>query len=175
MHLVQLFKDVWRAKKWWDKFRIWFMPTGWRPADVAARYPLVVIEDAYVKYQPKLPTSLQLWSWTQLIFTFVSMMYLFNSLTEIGFPGMIYYAAFLFFSIFSFSMLMDKSQYAWIVEVIKSLVGITIIALTGDWFLLDTILPFGQYFVAGYFVVSSLVVIYFNLYELKSDCQLQVA
>lgn len=34
-----LWNDAWRAASWWDRLRIWFMPTGWRPADVAARYP----------------------------------------------------------------------------------------------------------------------------------------
>ncbi len=32
--------DAVRAESWWDKLRIWFMRTGWRPADVAAKYPL---------------------------------------------------------------------------------------------------------------------------------------
>lgn len=37
---VQLWRDAARADSWWDKLRIWFMRTGWRPADVAERYPL---------------------------------------------------------------------------------------------------------------------------------------
>ncbi|WXL25529.1 sterol desaturase family protein [Ectopseudomonas mendocina] len=37
---VALWKDAVRAESWWDKVRIWFMPTGWRPADVAAKYPV---------------------------------------------------------------------------------------------------------------------------------------
>lgn len=36
---AQLWNDARRAGSWKDKLRIWFMPTGWRPADVAARYP----------------------------------------------------------------------------------------------------------------------------------------
>ena len=28
----QLVKDAWHAPRWLDKARIWFMPTGWRPA-----------------------------------------------------------------------------------------------------------------------------------------------
>ena len=36
---AQLWDDARRAERFWDKLRIWFMPTGWRPADVAARYP----------------------------------------------------------------------------------------------------------------------------------------
>ncbi|NIF17197.1 sterol desaturase family protein [Pantoea sp. Cy-639] len=36
---AQLWNDARRAASWWDKLRIWFMPTGWRPADVAAASP----------------------------------------------------------------------------------------------------------------------------------------
>jgi sterol desaturase/sphingolipid hydroxylase (fatty acid hydroxylase superfamily) len=35
---VQLWEDARRAESKWDKLRIWFMRTGWRPTDVAARY-----------------------------------------------------------------------------------------------------------------------------------------
>ena len=37
---VQLGADARRAERLWDKLRIWFMRTGWRPADVAAKYPM---------------------------------------------------------------------------------------------------------------------------------------
>ncbi|MBX9406279.1 sterol desaturase family protein [Pseudomonas baetica] len=37
---AQLWSDARRAERKWDKLRIWFMRTGWRPADVAARYPM---------------------------------------------------------------------------------------------------------------------------------------
>jgi alkylglycerol monooxygenase len=34
-----LLKDSWHARSWADKVRVWFKPPGWRPADVAARFP----------------------------------------------------------------------------------------------------------------------------------------
>ena len=34
-----LFKDAWHARRWADKLRVWLKPPGWRPADVAARFP----------------------------------------------------------------------------------------------------------------------------------------
>lgn len=37
---AQLWDDTRRAERTWDKIRIWFMRTGWRPADVAAKYPM---------------------------------------------------------------------------------------------------------------------------------------
>lgn len=36
---VGLVRDSWRARHWRDKLRVWLMPPGWRPADVAARFP----------------------------------------------------------------------------------------------------------------------------------------
>ncbi|MGE0330349.1 MAG: lysoplasmalogenase family protein [Ramlibacter sp.] len=34
-----LLKDSWHARSWADKLRVWFKPPGWRPADVAQRFP----------------------------------------------------------------------------------------------------------------------------------------
>jgi sterol desaturase/sphingolipid hydroxylase (fatty acid hydroxylase superfamily) len=34
-----LAQDSWHARNWVDKVRVWFKPPGWRPADVAARFP----------------------------------------------------------------------------------------------------------------------------------------
>ena len=38
---AELAGDSWRATAWLDKLRVWFKPPGWRPADVAARWPKV--------------------------------------------------------------------------------------------------------------------------------------
>jgi len=34
-----LAQDSWHARNWLDKLRVWLKPPGWRPADVAARFP----------------------------------------------------------------------------------------------------------------------------------------
>ena len=44
-----LARDSWRARAWADKFRVWFKPPGWRPADVAARWPLPPFDLARVQ------------------------------------------------------------------------------------------------------------------------------
>ncbi len=36
---ADLARDAWRARSWADKLRLWVKPPGWRPADVAARWP----------------------------------------------------------------------------------------------------------------------------------------
>ncbi|SFI18720.1 Sterol desaturase/sphingolipid hydroxylase, fatty acid hydroxylase superfamily [Pseudomonas guineae] len=48
---VALWRDAVRAQSRWDKLRIWFMRTGWRPADVAAKYPQSKVDlSQFVKF-----------------------------------------------------------------------------------------------------------------------------
>jgi alkylglycerol monooxygenase len=39
-----LLKDSWHARNWLDKLRVWIKPPGWRPADMAARFPRAPFE-----------------------------------------------------------------------------------------------------------------------------------
>lgn len=43
-----LLKDSWHARHWGDKARVWFKPPGWRPPDVAARFPKPAFDIARV-------------------------------------------------------------------------------------------------------------------------------
>lgn len=53
---VELVKDSWRARSWADKLRVWLKPPGWRPADVAARWPKPAFDIAALqRYDPPLP------------------------------------------------------------------------------------------------------------------------
>jgi sterol desaturase/sphingolipid hydroxylase (fatty acid hydroxylase superfamily) len=49
----QLLADSWHATRWADRLRVWFKPPGWRPADVAARWPRAPFVLAQVdRYDP---------------------------------------------------------------------------------------------------------------------------
>jgi alkylglycerol monooxygenase len=48
-----LAKDSWHARNWLDKLRVWFKPPGWRPADVATRFPKPAFDISKVqRYYP---------------------------------------------------------------------------------------------------------------------------
>jgi sterol desaturase/sphingolipid hydroxylase (fatty acid hydroxylase superfamily) len=52
----ELWLDSWRARSWADKLRVWFMPPGWRPADLAAAWPKPAFDMAAVqRFDPPLP------------------------------------------------------------------------------------------------------------------------
>lgn len=171
MHLWQLIKDAWRTQSIIDKFRIWFMPTGWRPVDVAERYPVETIPDpyAYQKYDPPVSRALQWWSWVQFTVTFLLMMYLFNRLGDIGWPSVLIYGGFLFLAIFSFTTLMDKRSWALWTEAATAVIGLSLIYLQGDWFLLNDWTPFGKYILAGWFLTSAAVSAWFVFSEINRE------
>lgn len=165
-HLWQLVKDAWHAESWWDKLRIWFMPTGWRPADVAKQYPLSLIEDVYTyeKYDPKSSFLLKGWSWAQFVITFSTMMYLFNSLSNLPFQSALMLGLFLVVSIFSYTLLMDRHQYALITESFRVLLGLFLFWVN-DWFLLSAALPGAQIVVVAYLTLSWCACFYFTRLE----------
>ncbi|MFT4565946.1 MAG: alkylglycerol monooxygenase [Saprospiraceae bacterium] len=135
-HLWQLIKDAWRAEDLWDKARIWFMPTGWRPEDVKRKYPITIIEDPFSqqKYNPDIPSGLEAWSWAQLIITNLMTYHLLTHVGELTTYSIILYVLFLFISIFAYSSLMDNDFVSLIAEFVKFGLGTYIIVSYGDWF-----------------------------------------
>lgn len=167
VHLWQLIKDAWHTEDWKAKLTIWFKPTGWRPEDVQAKYPLDSIKDpyAYKKYAPAVSRGIKWWSWVQFAIVFLLMMHLFNNLADIGASGALIYGFFLVLSIFSFTLLMDKNRYAWGAELVKSLTGLTIFWFQGGWFGIDQRFALAPYLLVAYFLISAGVVLYFNTVE----------
>lgn len=152
-HFGLLLHDAWHTRSWWDKLRLWFMPTGWRPADVAA-HPVAILEafDGFEKYDTQPSRVLLAWSWVQLVVTLALMFWLFNQIAKIGIPGIFLYGAFLFVSVFSYSTLMDKSRWAVLTEAVRVAFGLGLIWWQGwDWFGLGEI---GTYSLTGFLLVS---------------------
>ena len=60
-------KDAWHAQSWMDKLKVWFAHPGWRPADVAARFPKADYDPRrdFVKYAPPVSLSLSLYGFVQ--------------------------------------------------------------------------------------------------------------
>ncbi|MBY5950198.1 sterol desaturase family protein [Algoriphagus marincola] len=164
MHLWLLIKDAWRTKNWADKFKIWFMPLGWRPEDVAEKYPVNKISDVYnfEKYNPFLSKGMLVWSFAQLIVLLLLLSYLFGNISTIGAPDIFYYGGFVFLTVFAYTELMDRNPNAWAWELLKSAYAFYFIFTNGDWFGLNQFLPGSLYVFAAYLVVSSLFSIWFS-------------
>jgi sterol desaturase/sphingolipid hydroxylase (fatty acid hydroxylase superfamily) len=161
LHAWLMLKDAWRTRSWYDKIRVWFMPTGWRPADVAEQYPVFKIADVYHfdKYDTPASPGFKAWAWIQLFFNYFLLVYFFANLGKIGSPGVFYYGAFLFAGVFAYTELMDRSRYAIYFELTKSLVGLYLIwQMNGNWFGSNENVGIWYVWVVGVYQVVSVVV-----------------
>ena len=166
-HLWLLIRDAWRAEKLMDKLTIWFKPTGWRPADVAAKYPVrKANHQEFVKYDTPASTGLKIWTWIQFVVLLGMVFHLLYKIVDMGSPAMFIYGVFLFLMIYSYTTLMDRDPNALWMEAVKSIIGLGIIYATGGWFLMEEILTGGTVLVAAYQVISALVVAWFVVKEI---------
>lgn len=63
-----LLRDSWHTRRWVDKLRVWFKPPGWRPADVAARFPAPAFDLASVqRYAPPMTPAVRWFAGAQFV------------------------------------------------------------------------------------------------------------
>jgi len=168
-HLFSLIKDAWRARNWTDKFKIWFMPTGWRPAEVAAKYPLPKVANVHnlQKYNPPASNALIAWSYLQLNLLFGFIFYFFLNLAKIGAPNIYLYGIFIMLTVYSYTELMNQNPYALFWEGLRGAFGIGLMWYLGDWFGLNTYISWGNHLVLGTFSFCFLGTLYFVFFEGK--------
>jgi sterol desaturase/sphingolipid hydroxylase (fatty acid hydroxylase superfamily) len=167
LHIWLLTKDAWLTKSLWDKLRIWFMPTGWRPEDVKEKYPVYSSgPENFVKYESDASNRLKLWSWIQFVVLLLMVTHLLLSIGQLSGQSALLYGIYLFMAIYSYTSLMDMDANALGFEMAKSIFGIVIIMSTGHWFLLDNLIPGGTFAVFSYLILSAVIVGYFVVFEI---------
>jgi sterol desaturase/sphingolipid hydroxylase (fatty acid hydroxylase superfamily) len=170
-HLWLLVQDDWRTKSWKDKFRNWFMPTGWRPTDVEKKYPVFKIENVYdfEKYDTQYTTPFLVWTWVQLISLLLFVSYLFGNIASIGWPQIFVYGGFLFLFVYALTELMDGRRFAFVWEAIKATMGASILLYYGDWFGLDYFFTGSSYVLMTYLMISLIMSIWFSVNQLGNS------
>ncbi len=168
-HYWTLIKDAWQTKKLKDKFRIWFMPTGWRPEDVAKTNPLLTIEkvENFKKYNPTYSKTFIAFSFLHANVLFLLILFLFSRLGELSQSEALTYGILLLLSVFSFTSILDKKQIGLISTIAASLLIIIFCYLKGDWFGLNSFLPNGSSFVSAYYLVSGFLFALLYVKELR--------
>ena len=160
-HLWQLIQDAYSTKSFWDKVRIWFMPTGWRPEDVKLKYPVHSIENVQErkKYHTNLSTPLVAWSYIQQTIGVIFMIHFFSILHQQD-PILNYcYGIFIMIHIFSFTSAMDQNIYFIIAEFIKLVFSISLVYIQNfTWFGLDGL---NIYLIFFYMITSMIITSYF--------------
>jgi sterol desaturase/sphingolipid hydroxylase (fatty acid hydroxylase superfamily) len=167
-HLWQLLKDAWHAERYFDKIRIWFMPTGWRPADVKEKFPLLEVTNPtkQLKYNTNNSRWLFAYSWTQLVITHLLLFHLLIIFSSHSNTMNYLYAIVLLLSVFSFTSMLDNNNFAFFAELLKAGLVFALLSIQDlSWYGLQGI---PVYLFITYIIFSLVLTFYFQRNE-KDD------
>jgi len=169
-HFFLLLKDAIRAPHWKDKFKIWFMPTGWRPEGLEERYPIEHIEDVYSfkKYSTYLSTGAMAYVWLQFVSTFIFFLLFILGIGGFYFEGAVAYGLMLLISIYGYSELMDRNRLYMVWILFKDIGAVWMLKQTAHWAHISEMIPGQTATLYLFFLISSVWGFIIFLTEFKS-------
>ncbi|MBB6340458.1 sterol desaturase/sphingolipid hydroxylase (fatty acid hydroxylase superfamily) [Pseudomonas fluvialis] len=126
---VQLWRDAVRAGSWWDKLRIWFMPTGWRPADVAAQYPLAKPDLAsFRKFEVPLGRGRQCYAALQFSVYVLGATGLLMQAPQVSYVALMIGCAWVAFGLYVIGVWLENRSSATVLEWLRLLLNAPLLA-----------------------------------------------
>jgi len=142
-----LWRDAVRAESWWDKLRIWFMRTGWRPADVAAKYPQGKPDLArFVKFEVPLSRFRQVYAVAQFLVYVAGGSYLLALGAELPVPALLLGCTWMGFGLYCIGVWLENRPWACALEILRLLANVPALVLADSL----GVLPMGE---AGWLLV----------------------
>lgn len=109
-----LARDSWHAARWRDKLKIWLKHPGWRPADVAARYPKPAFEvSALRKYDPPAAPALRNYCGIQYLALILPLVHFLIVVDTLSWLPTLAYGAWLTLAFYSLGALLDARPRAF--------------------------------------------------------------
>ena len=157
VHIWNLTKDAWRTKKWSDKFKLWLMPTGWRPKDVSRRFPIAVVQNVYEqkKYAPTYSHIHRIIAVFQFVCLNIFIYVFLASFSELNVSSQFSFGLLIFTTIFGFTSIMDGHKWAYHFEIFRGLLGLMIVLYPFELSLWNIHFPFAVFSII-YFITTLL-------------------
>ena len=131
-HFFRLAKDSWHTKKFSDKIKIWFMPTGWRPKDVENLIKYKTQSKNQEKYYPNYTNLFKLVGVFHFLCVNTILTYFLYNFSDLQIDIKLIYTLVIFLSVFGYSSLMDKYSWAPFFEVFRSILSLYLINSIGE-------------------------------------------
>lgn len=133
--------DASRTGRWRDRLKIWIRPPGWRPEDVAARYPRPAFDIERPRFDPALSTRMTWYCLLQFALL-LGMTTQFLALAATAtLTTLLAYAAMLTASLWVLGALMEDSPHARALEACRVLLLAALPLPLGRWFGMDSLDP----------------------------------
>ena len=153
-HAFNVIQDAYNTNSLKDKLKIWFMPTGWRPADVIEKFPRPITENPKErpKYSPNYSTFLKGMAFYHFISINLLLTFFLYNFSDLSNDFKLIFGSIIVLSIFGFTSLMDFHSWAIKFEIFRSVVSIAILSL-----LLNN-----QFLINDYSIPYFLMIMYFS-------------
>jgi len=128
--------DSWHARSWLDKLRVWIAPPGWRPPDVAARFPKTPYDPYrdFSRYDPPRNLALSLYASVQFLAIMAANSHFLALLAKQSTWWNAAYFAFLLGSLFCLGGVLESRREFLLLEAVR-MGGVAIAAGAGGvWF-----------------------------------------
>ena len=129
-------KDCWHARAWLDKIRVWFAPPGWRPADVAARFPKADYNPHrdFVRFDPVRGLGLSVYCLVQFIALISANSHFLNVLPKAGLATTVAYFFYITIELIIIGGVLENRPEFFRLETARLLLTATAVIVTGSWF-----------------------------------------
>jgi alkylglycerol monooxygenase len=130
-------QDAWHARRWRDKLLVWIKPPGWRPADVAARFPKPEFDIQRARYSPPMSRALTAYCLGQFALLLVMGVHFLGVAPLVALSVALAYAAYLTFAMCTLGALMEGRRGAQWLEAVRTASTALVPLLSGRWFAVD--------------------------------------
>ncbi len=163
-HLWFLTQDAWYTSSIKDKFKIWFMPTGWRPKDVVKTIPRSKVENVLNQEKYKFEYTLihKIFVGFHFLVLNIVLFIFLSSFADLSFSDKTGYFLLIFSTIFSFSSVMDGYKWSINFEFIRIFLGMLVLYFQAELSITDN--SSMTMFLSCYLIVSAIL----NLLILRS-------
>ena len=163
-HLWFLTQDAWYTSSIKDKFKIWFMPTGWRPKDVVKIIPISKVENVFNQEKYKFEYTLihKIFVGFHFLVLNIILFIFLSSFADLSFSDKTGYFLLIFSTIFSFSSVMDGYKWSINFEFIRIFLGMLVLYFQTELSLTDN--SSMTMFLSCYLIASAIL----NLLTLRS-------
>ncbi|MEY2150002.1 sterol desaturase family protein [Rhodanobacter sp. 115] len=129
-----LAKDAAHAKRWRDKLQVWLRPPGWRPADVAERFPKPAFDIAHAAFDPPLSRMLRAYCLLQFALLLLMGVHFLGLAPKLAWPMALAYALWLVFGLYVLGALLEGRRSALWLEAVRVLAAAVVPLASGRWF-----------------------------------------
>jgi alkylglycerol monooxygenase len=115
-----LWFDAVRTRRWRDKLGVWFRRTGWRPPDMAERYPKQRADlDRFEKFDPPLETAARRYIVSQFVAAAAGVLWIGQVFAEQGAAAVFLPCVLLWVLLYSVGIISERRHYAVHTETVR--------------------------------------------------------